>query len=345
MISITQGNLLEANTEALVNTVNCVGVMGKGIALQFKQAFPENFYQYKRACEAQEVQPGKMFVVLHSELINPRYIINFPTKRHWRSKSRIEDIESGLQSLISEVKQLGIKSIAIPPLGCGNGGLSWSDVKPLISLAFADLPDVKVLLFAPQGTPDAASMQVATKKPSMTRSKALYIRLLELYGIPGYRLSSLEIQKLAYFLQVAGEPLKLQYVKEKYGPYANNLHHVLQGLEGHYIRGYGDRSQSSEISVLPEGRKAAAKVLEKYPDAIARLEAVERLIRGFETPYGMELLATVHWAIENEDPEAAKDSDRAIDLVQSWNDRKRDLFKPQHIRKAWQRLSEQNWFF
>jgi O-acetyl-ADP-ribose deacetylase (regulator of RNase III) len=345
MIELKQGNLLEANAEALVNTVNCVGVMGKGIALQFKQAFPDNFQEYKRACDTQKVQPGQMFVVLHSELISPRYIINFPTKRHWRGKSRIEDIESGLQALISEVKQLGIKSIAIPPLGCGNGGLSWNEVKPLIESAFADLPNVQVLLFAPQATPKAKSMRVATKKPRMTRAKALYIRLLELYGIPGYRLTSLEIQKLAYFIQVAGEPLKLQYVKQQYGPYANNLNHVLQGLEGHYIRGYGDRSQSPQISVLPEGRKSAAKVLEKYPDAIARLEAVERLICGFETPYGMELLATVHWAIENEDPEAAKDSDRAINLVQSWNDRKRDIFKPQHIRKAWQRLSEENWFF
>lgn len=218
MIKIQQGNLLEANAEALVNTVNCVGIMGKGIALQFKQAYPENFRQYEKACRAKEVQPGRMFVVSCNNLFNPRYIINFPTKRHWRGKSRIEDIQSGLKALILEVKELGITSIAVPPLGCGNGGLSWKTVKPLIESAFSDLPNVQVLLFEPQATPEVDAMRVATETPKMTRSRALFINLLELYGIPGYRLTMLEIQKLAYFLQVAGEPLKLQYVKDSTVP-------------------------------------------------------------------------------------------------------------------------------
>ena len=146
MIEYKQGNLLEEETEALVNTVNCVGVMGKGLALQFKGAFPENFQNYKQACEAQKVQPGKMFITSTDKTF-PRYIINFPTKRHWRGKSRIEDIEAGLKALVVEVERLNIKSIAIPPLGCGHGGLSWTVVKPLIIAAFAELPDVKVVIF------------------------------------------------------------------------------------------------------------------------------------------------------------------------------------------------------
>lgn len=342
MIEFKQGNLLEENAEALVNTVNCVGVMGKGIALQFKQAYPENFRQYEKACRSGQVQPGRMFMVATGSLLNPRSIINFPTKRHWKGRSKIEDIKSGLVALVAEVQRNRITSIAIPPLGCGNGGLNWADVKPLIESAFAQLPDVQVIIFEPSGAPAPEKMPVATKKPNMTRARALFINLLELYGNPGYELTKLEIQKLGYFLQEAGEPLRLAYVKHLYGPYADNLNHVLKHLEGHYIRGYGDGTGRAEIYVLPEGRDAAQAFLETEPDAQERLKRVSHLIYGFETPYGMELLATVHW-VTQENPEAAEDSEQAIALVHEWNDRKRKLFKPEHIRKAWQRLKEQNW--
>lgn len=150
MLEFKQGNLLEEDAEAIVNTVNCVGVMGKGIALQFKQAFPENFQQYKKACNAKEVQPGRMFTVPTGKLFNPKYIINFPTKRHWRDKSKIEDIQTGLKALVAEVQQLGITSIAIPALGCGNGGLDWVEVKPLIESAFVELPEVRAMIFEPE---------------------------------------------------------------------------------------------------------------------------------------------------------------------------------------------------
>lgn len=149
MIDFKQGNLLEEKAEALVNTVNCVGVMGKGIALQFKQAFPENFHQYEKACRAGEVVVGRMFTVQTGSIFYPRFIINFPTKRHWRGKSKIEDIESGLVALIAEVRRLSINSIAIPALGCGNGGLNWVAIKPIIASAFTELPDVKVVIFEP----------------------------------------------------------------------------------------------------------------------------------------------------------------------------------------------------
>lgn len=149
MLEVKQGNLLEEDAQALVNAVNCVGVMGKGIALQFKHAFPENFQQYKKACDAKEVQPGRMFTVPTGKLLNPKYIINFPTKRHWREKSKIEYVQTGLKAIVAEVQQLGITSIAIPALGCGNGGLDWLAVKPLIESAFAELPEVKAIVFEP----------------------------------------------------------------------------------------------------------------------------------------------------------------------------------------------------
>ncbi len=345
MIEFKQGNLLEEKAEALVNTVNCVGVMGKGIALQFKRAYPENFRQYQKACKAGEVQPGSMFTVLTSSILNPKYIINFPTKRHWKGKSKIEDIKAGLTSLVAEVQRLNITSIAIPPLGCGNGGLNWTDIKPLIESAFVALPDVRVIIFEPSRAPAAEKMPVVTKKPNMTRARALIIQLLEIYGIPGYELTKLEIQKLTYFLQEAGEELKLGYVAHNYGPYAHNLNHVLSRIEGHFIRGYGDgtgRAESAEIYVLEQGRKAAQEFLETQPEARQRLERVSNLIYGFETPSGVEMLATVHWvATKHDNP--ARDSEQAISLVHEWNKRKLHLFKPQHIRKAWQRLQEQNW--
>jgi O-acetyl-ADP-ribose deacetylase (regulator of RNase III) len=192
MIEIKQGNLLEEKTEALVNTVNCVGVMGKGIALQFKQAFPGVFKQYKKACDAGVVQLGQMFTVHTGALLNPRYIINFPTKRHWKGGSRLEDIQSGLGALVAEVEDLGIQSIAIPPLGCGNGGLDWAVVKPLVIEAFANLPDVQVCLFEPAGAPPVDAIKVATAKPNMTRARALCIQLMDRYGLPGYRLPGLK---------------------------------------------------------------------------------------------------------------------------------------------------------
>lgn len=344
MLKLKRGNLLDEKTEALVNTVNCVGVMGKGVALQFKQAFPANFKHYQKACKNNEVRPGQMFTVATESLLNPRYIINFPTKRHWRQKSQIEDIKAGLKALVQEVQTLGIQSIAIPPLGCGNGGLDWAEVKPLIIEAFEPISTVEVILFEPAGAPAAEMMQVATAKPPMTAARAALIRLLELYGLPGYRTSRIEIQKLAYFLKVAGEPAlqKLDYCRFHYGPYAHNLNHALQRMEGHYIRGYGDGSDRAQIQVLPEGHEAAQVFLEKEQDIRQHLERVSQLIQGFETPYGMEMLATLHW-VAQEDPLAAEDCQVAIQHVQEWNDRKKNLFKHHHLEIAWNHLKVQGW--
>ncbi len=342
MIQLTQGNLLESNAEALVNTVNCVGLMGKGIALQFKQKFPDNFAAYERACRNKEVQTGHMFTVPTGRFINPRFIINFPTKKHWKGKSRIEDIESGLQSLVEEVKRLNVQSIAVPPLGCGNGGLNWNEVRPLIEAAFSQLPDVQVALYAPESQPKSEAMAVGTIKKNLTRPRALLIKLIARYKEQGYPLTKLEIQKLAYFLQEAGETMNLRYVKDNFGPYADNLNHVLVQLEGHYIRGYGDRKSKSAIQLMPAAEEAASAILAEETGVKTRLEKVSKLIEGFETPYGLELLATVHW-VAKKDAEAATDSQVAVKRVQEWSSRKEKFFRPEHIQKAWQRLYKQAW--
>ena len=342
MIKPTRGNILTDDAEALVNTVNCVGVMGKGIALQFKKAFPENFKAYEAACRREEVRPGRMFVFETGRMFSPRYIINFPTKRHWRGKSRYEDIENGLKALVREVKARKIRSIAVPPLGSGLGGLQWSRVKGMIESAFEDMPDVRVKLYEPKGSPDPKDMPVGTTKPKMTVARALLIKLMKQYTRFAYRLTLLEIQKLAYFLQESGMDLKLQYVKHLYGPYAHNLNKVLEILEGHHIRGYGDTQKPDvEITLLPAADKAADRFLQKDPNAAEHLERVADLVDGFETPYGMELLASVHWATVHDGD--VFDAESAVGAMARWNDRKRRLFKPAHIRLAWERLQTEGW--
>lgn len=340
MITYKQGNLLEADAEALVNTVNCVGVMGKGIALQFKQAFPDCFKDYKRACDQKAVHPGEMHVHDLNSYLNPRFIINFPTKRHWKGKSRMEDVESGLKALKETLVRLGVHSVAVPPLGCGNGGLEWEEVRSRIESSLGDLPDVEVQVFEPSGAPANKQMPVQTKTPNMTRGRAALLLIFRKYLLPGYELTMLEIQKLAYFLQEAGEPLRLDFQKQQYGPYAETLHHVLQRIEGHYIRGYGDRSRDASVEVFDKAMEEAEQFLMRHhPDALSHAEKVEGLIEGFETPFGLELLSTVDWVMKQGECNP-DDPDSVVAAVHGWNQRKSEIFSAQHIEVALGRLRE-----
>lgn len=343
MVEYKRGNLLEADAEALVNTVNCVGVMGKGIALQFKQAFPQNYEEYRKVCKAEQLEPGKVLVHRTGLFGNPRFIINFPTKRHWRGKSRIEDVRSGLAALIDTVQRLEIKSIAVPPLGCGYGGLEWTEVRPLIEDAFRSVPGVRVLVFEPTGAPRPAERPVRTSKPKLTRARALYLLVIARYAAIDFKRTLLEIQKLAYFMQCAGEPLRLQFKAGPYGPYADNLNKVLETLEGHYTTGYeGSRKPDREIELRPGAMEQARGFLGADPDVEHFMGRVSRLIDGFETPYGMELLATVHWVATQGD-RPATDVETASQHVQQWNTRKQRLFTPPHVEAAWQRLLDEGW--
>lgn len=333
MIEIVEGNLLDADVEALVNTVNTVGVAGKGIALQFRLAYPENFKAYTAAAKAGEVLPGRMFVTSTNQITGPRYIVNFPTKRHWKAKSRLEDIEAGLADLDEVIRSYDIRSIAVPPLGCGYGGLSWQVVRPLIQ-AKLDGASATVLLYSPSGAPSAEKLAVNTPRPRMTRGRAALILLLRQYSESDlFRLSLLEIQKLAYFMQESGEPLRLRYTKAKYGPYADNLNQVLIAMEGHFTRGLGDRSAEPRLGLLSGAVEEATDYLSQFPDTLARTNRVARLVRGWETPYGLELLATTHWAMKRG---IGQDDNRAdlYDFVANWTPRKARLFPPRHIDRA-----------
>lgn len=348
MIKITEGNLLKASAEALVNTVNTVGVMGKGVALQFRQAYPEMYRAYQKACEANDVQLGQMQVFDMGGLAGgPKWIINFPTKGHWKANSRLDDIESGLSSLVTTVRELGISSIALPPLGCGNGGLNWRDVLPRIKEAFADLPNVEVLVFPPTGAPEAATMPVRTERPKMTIGQATLVALMDRYlkGMLDPFVSLLEIHKLMYFLKAVGEPLqRLKFIEGAYGPYAPALRHSLIQMENNLTRGFGEGKDhpATPIELLTGAVEGAQKFLLAKDETKARLKEVADLIRGYEDPYGMELLSSVHWVMVH-NSQAKADAGIAVDAVRRRSPRKRRLLKPEHLAKAWQRLKEQKW--
>ena len=343
MIRFKTGDILAEDAEALVNTVNCVGIMGRGIALQFKKAFPENFRVYAEACERGQVRPGRMFVFETHQLTNPRYIINFPTKRHWRGNSRIEDIQAGLKDLVAVIREREIRSIAVPPLGSGLGGLEWSDVRPRIEKALRGLNNLDVVVFEPGGTPEPARMVRSSEVPNMTPGRAALVGLMDRYlrGLLDPFVTLLEVHKLMYFMQVAGQPLKLRFTKALYGPYAENLRHVLNEVEGHFISGYADGGDRPDklLELVPGAVEDADKVLRRSPRVRERFEKVTDLVDGFESAFGLELLSTVHWILEYDAPESRDD---LIALTYAWNERKKS-FSRRQIGLAADVLTEKGW--
>jgi len=350
MMHYTTGNLLDAQTDALVNTVNTVGVMGKGIALMFKERFPDNMAAYARACKAGQVVTGKMFITPTNALVGPTWIVNFPTKQHWRSPSQMAWIEQGLADLRNWIIDNNIRSIAIPPLGAGNGGLPWAEVKPRIEAALADLVDVDIHIYEP-----TARYQNVTRNPSaqtLTPARALIAELVRRYWIPGMECSLLEIQKLAWFLQRVLDAqgiqheLKLAFKAHNYGPYANNLMHLLNALDGSYLQADKRIPDSSPLDVIRFNDARTQEVSQWLNrQATAYLPALEQtsdLIDGFESPYGMELLATVDWLISVQccPPElgAIRQGIAQWPAGPRWAQRKATLFNDRSLQIAIDRL-------
>ncbi len=309
MISYTTGNLLEAPAEVLVNTVNTVGVMGKGIALMFKDRFHENYRRYAAACKAGEVKVGRIFVVEVAELGGPRWIVNFPTKQHWRGNSRLSWIAEGLKDLRAFLEDNEVESVAIPPLGAGNGGLEWSSVRALIEEELSGL-NTNILVFEPTTKYQNVAKREGVEK--LTPSRALIAELVRRYWVLGMECSLLEIQKLAWFLErsierhnAARNPLDLRFVAHKYGPYANKLDHLLNNLDGSYLHCEKRISDAGPLDVIwfDDERKSflQAYIKSEAKEYVQALEETSKLIDGFESPYGMELLATVDWLISKEE--------------------------------------------
>jgi O-acetyl-ADP-ribose deacetylase (regulator of RNase III) len=345
MIRETTGNLLRAEVDALVNTVNTEGVMGKGIALQFKKVYPAMYDAYRKAAKAGEIRLGHVHVWPTGQMTGPKWVINFPTKGHWKSRSKLKDIESGLADLVEVVRDLGVESIAVPPLGCGNGGLDWRDVEPRMVAAFAQVPDVDVLIFTPEGAPAAADMVTATPRPAMTPGRAALVELVHRFTSQSFMAPGpVESQKLMYFLQVAGEPLRLDFAANRYGPYADNLRHVLNLVEGHFLSGYGDGSatvaKAEPLTVLPGAVEEAELALKDADATRDRIERVLGLATGFESAYGLELLATVHWLASDG---TANDDEALMKRVWDWSPRKARMFTADHVRTALDALRSQEW--
>ncbi|MCF8057200.1 MAG: macro domain-containing protein [Desulfocapsa sp.] len=343
MIEYKSGDILKEDADAIVNTVNCVGVMGRGIALQFKKTYPANFKNYAAACKKDEVQPGRMFVFATGKLINPRFIINFPTKRHWRGKSRMEDIDSGLKALVEVIKKKDIHSIAIPPLGSGLGGLSWAAVKKRIEVAMRPLEGIRVIIFEPKGAPATEKMAQNHEVPDMTAGRAALVELMYRYlsGLLDPFVSLLEVHKLMYFMQEAGEPLKLKYQQAPYGPYAENLRHVLNVIEGHLVSGYADGGDApnKRLQLVPGAVKDANAFLEKHEETRKRFDKVVKLVEGFESPFGLELLSTVHWIMKNKTVHSMED---VKNQTYAWSERKQQ-FTPRQIGIAVEVLLQKGW--
>jgi O-acetyl-ADP-ribose deacetylase (regulator of RNase III) len=346
----TQGNLLDAKVEAVVNTVNTVGVMGKGIALMFKERFPENYKAYAAACAAEEVKIGKMFVTAGVELDGPKWIINFPTKQHWRQPTKFEWIRSGLDDLKRVIEEKKIRSIAVPPLGCGNGGLDWQEVRRLIEAALADV-DVEAIIYEPT----AKYQNVAKKKglEKLTPARALIAEVIRRYWVLGIECTLLETQKLAWFLERSikrmslRDPLDLRFVADRYGPYAQRLIYLLNGLDGSYLHCDKRLTDAGRFDTIwfDEAKREKVRVYLKSSEArqyLPALEATDELIDGFQSPLGMEVLATVDWLIVRESAEPTLESIRAG--LRKWPagapaaERKERLFTDRLLNLALERL-------
>lgn len=344
MIEYRSGDILKSEAEALVNTVNCVGVMGRGIALQFKNAFPENFKAYAAACKREQVQPGRMLVFETGQLAPPLYIINFPTKRHWRGKSRIGDIDAGLKALVAEIRARRIRSIALPPLGSGLGGLDWTaEVRPRVEAALRAVDDVQVIVYEPYGAPASDTMKHRREVPKMTAGRAALVELMHRYlgGLLDPFVTLLEVHKLMYFLQEAGEPLRLRYKAAPYGPYAENLRHVLHAIEGHLVAGYDDGGDAPDkpLTLVPGAVEEAGAFIAEHRETRERFDRVASLLEGFESPFGLELLSTVHWVMHHEPVHTLPD---VVARTYAWNERKRQ-FTPRQIGIAVNVLTNQEW--
>ncbi len=354
MIKYSQGNLLEADVEALVNTVNTVGVMGKGIALMFKERFSKNMDEYAKACKAKQVQTGKMFVTETGELMGPKWVVNFPTKQHWRSRSKLEWITEGLKDLKTFILTNHVKSIAIPPLGAGNGGLDWPIVKGKIEQYLTELEDVTILVYEP--TSKYQNIAKTQGVETLTASRALIAELVRRYWVLGMECSLLEIQKLAWFLerviekQDINNPLKLEFKANNYGPYADKLRHILNALDGSYLKSDKRIADSNSFDVIWfDDKKRDCVNAYLHTEAkpfLPALELTSKIIDGFESPYGMELLSTVDWLIKREGCEpsvsAIEEGIKKWPAGNRWANRKAKLFDRRAIGIALERLYQVN---
>ena len=342
MIKFLTGNLFESEAEALVNTVNTVGVMGKGIALQFKNLFPSNYKVYKEACKNEALKTGNLLVTVDQNIsTGEKVIINFPTKKHWRQPSEYTFIESGLEELAKLIKDKPIKSIAIPPLGSGNGGLQWVKVKAMIKEKLSGIKDVSIEVYEPN-----VNIKEHLKKERVKLTPARSMLLYMLYHLVenGELVSEFSSEKICYFLQRFGAKkyFKLDYQPNYYGPYSGKVRHVLNYLNGSYILGYAakDKKPFEALDLIVDARKDVENYINQDAELREITAVTSDFLEGYYSSFGLELLSTVDY-ISN------KNKTNNIDFIRqelaSWSNRKKTLFSNQkYIEISIQHLQNAN---
>jgi O-acetyl-ADP-ribose deacetylase (regulator of RNase III) len=335
MIHYLTGNLLDSEAQALVNTVNTVGVMGKGIALQFKNMFPNNFKLYTIACRKKELKIGELLVTEEKTLLRgEKIIINFPTKTSWRLPSEYSYIETGMAQLVKVIKEKNLKTIAIPPLGSGNGGLDWNKVKVILEKYLSDLT-CEIYVYEP-----SAAVQEIMKKERVKLTPARAMLLSVLYDLVrnGEFVSEFAAEKIAYFLQRFGakDSFKLVYQPNFYGPYSGKVKHVLYYLNGSYIMGYSskDKKPFEELGLVQDAEREVNEFLKQPENAEYNsvIEKTKRFLTGFYSPFGLELLSTIDFIIQEKQVSSV---DGITKELKDWSDRKMTLFNnPKFIQIA-----------
>ena len=345
MVEIVHGDLFDADVAALANPVHCAGLMKRGLCRQFKTRFPDNFEQYKAACDAGVLAPGDVLVHdrggLFGDVQRPRYVLNVATKDHWRDASSAVHVESGMAALIDEVIAHDIASVAVPALGCGGGGLDWPTVRPLLTAPLASLDGVQAYVYAPRSA-DARKASGADERPAMTRGRALLLSVYDAYAGPDGVVGPHAAHNLAFLLQGLGEDLHLTFEPGPHGLRAAGLTAVLRRIDAHFITGYDPSHQDSAFRLRRAAVDSADDVLSDLPDATERLGRARTLIEGYDASDQLELLATVGW-ITRHDMQARRRPEAVVRAVQDWSRRKARRFAPEQITAAWTQLRRHGW--
>lgn len=330
MLKFISGNIFDKSlmVDAIINTVNCVGVMGKGIALEFKNRYPSNFEIYKQTCESKNLTPGKMLTVKNDEHTSPKFIINFPTKKHWRRPSKIEYIESGLFALKEEIKKHSIRSIAMPALGCGNGGLKWEIVKNLITEELSNLDDVDFYIYEP-------SQQKATTNIRLTKQRTLLILLLDYYNSSSYKqtVTFVEVNHLAYILQFLGTDLKLHFEDTDKGPFDSTLNKLLLLLANNEFLLTERDEKENLIKINKKKFRQKNNSLKKEELSIVYKNVIT-LLKGFESKERLKTLTLALWFFSK----GAK-YEELFTLVKNWVTTHNHPISDSHIRDAVNRVT------
>jgi O-acetyl-ADP-ribose deacetylase (regulator of RNase III) len=329
MIRFSKGNIFEAQTDAIVNTVNLVGVMGKGLALQFKERFKNNFLIYKQACSNRTIGIGNSLVVAEQWLGKPILIINFPTKVHWRNPSEYSYIEQGLDNLRQLITRYNVQSIAIPPLGAGNGGLDWNIVKQMISAKLSDI-NCDIVVFEP-----GYSAVSTTGSAKLTPARALLVYMLRKMQCEGFDATAFAAVKLIYFMQRFGarDIFKLDFQPYIYGPYCDKVRHLLHAIDGTFIRGFADMSKRpfEPFDTNHNRLHEVNEMVEQDPTLSAIAKRTCDFLNDNWDDFSLELLSTVDYLMM-QNPAASVDE--IYNRLCAWNDRKKRIFADKRLTES-----------